>query len=101
MTFEEAGKIICNFINANVGIRNGKHLLFTAIHKALEAIAIQIPQKAIPFKVNVDFIKIRNTMWGRNTTIYICPVCKEFISPSNKHCHHCGKKIDWSDNYAE
>lgn len=97
MTFEEAGKIICNFINANVGIRNGKHLLFTAIHKALEAIAIQIPQKAIPFKVNAAFIKIRNETHYKNKTIFICPVCQQFISLSNKHCHHCGKKIDWSD----
>jgi 6-phosphogluconate dehydrogenase len=63
----------------------------------MEAIKKQIPAKAIPHKVDVEKIKIRGVNWCKNTTIYKCPCCDDFISITNKHCHECGQALDWGD----
>ena len=63
----------------------------------LSALEKQIPKKPTPHKVDVERIKIGNVNWGRNTTIYYCPNCKDFISRNYTYCHKCGQALDWSD----
>ena len=66
------------------------------IAKALEK---QIPKKPTPHIVEPveSPIKIGNMNWGRGTTIYYCPNCKDFISRTYTYCHKCGQALDWSD----
>ena len=63
----------------------------------VSALEKQIPKKPIKYIVPAERIKIRNTYWGKDTTIYKCPHCNNYISITNIHCHECGQALDWSD----
>lgn len=62
-----------------------------------EAAEKQIPKKPQPMKVAVDKLKIGNSNWCKGTTVYRCPVCKNYISKLYKYCFECGQKIDWGE----
>ena len=66
---------------------------------AVKALEKQIPKKPTPHIVEPveSPIKIGNMNWGRGTTIYYCPNCKDFISRTYTYCHKCGQALDWSD----
>lgn len=66
-----------------------------AFETAIYAIEKQIPKKPIPHIVNAEKIKIGNVYWGKGTTIYYCPNCKDFISRMYTYCHKCGQKLLW------
>lgn len=68
-----------------------------AMQVCKSALEKQIPKKPTPHKVDVERIKIGNVNWGRNTTIYYCPNCKDFISRNYTYCHKCGQALDWGD----
>lgn len=63
----------------------------------LNALKKQIPKKPTPHTVEpVEApIKIGNINWGRGTTIYYCPNCKDFISRVYTYCHKCGQALLW------
>ena len=71
-------------------MREGDYLL--AVKSALEK---QIAKKPIPHIVNAEKIKTGNGYWGKGTTIYYCPNCKDFISRMYTHCCKCGQKLLW------
>lgn len=62
----------------------------------MEALEKQVPKKPTPHRVDVEKIKIGNGYWGKGTTIYHCPNCKDFISRIYAYCHKCGQALDWS-----
>ena len=68
----------------------------------VSALEKQIPKKPTPHIVEpVEApVKIGNMNWGRGTTIYYCPNCKDFISRTYTYCHKCGQALDWSDQNA-
>ena len=70
-----------------------------AVEKIEELSGKQIPKKPTPHIVEPveSPIKIGNMNWGRGTTIYYCPNCKDFISRTYTYCHKCGQALDWSD----
>ena len=97
MTKEQAKKIrsiFCNKIPQEELYTQQTEELATEFDNAIEK---QIPKKPTPHIVDVEKIKIGNANWCKNTTIYKCPDCNEFISRLYDFCYKCGKKIDWSD----
>ena len=59
----------------------------------------QIPKKPTPHIVQpVEApIKIGCGRWGKGTTVYECPNCKEWVSKIYKHCPNCGQALDCRD----
>ncbi len=66
-------------------------------YEEVTALEKQIPKRPQPMKVAVDRLKLGNTNWCKGTTVYRCPVCKNYISKLHKYCFKCGQKIDWSE----
>ena len=61
------------------------------------AIEKQIPKKATPHIVDVEKLKIGNANWCKNTTVYKCPCCNNFVSRLYEFCFKCEQALDWSD----
>lgn len=70
---------------------------FEWLEKAKEALKTQIPQRAIPQTVKTDCVSIGRVNWCKGTTVYECPNCGTFISPTYDFCYKCGQALDWSD----
>ena len=90
MTYEEVKKIRNNGQVEHPNIRELQELIDIAIEK-------QIPKKPQTMKVAVDKLKIGSANWCKGTTVYRCPVCKNYISKLYKYCFECGQKIDWGE----
>ena len=63
----------------------------------VEALEKQMPKKPTPHIVDVAKLKIGNANWHKNTTVYKCPCCNNFISRLYEFCFKCGQALDWSD----
>ena len=70
---------------------------------AISALEKQIPKKPTPHIVQpVEApIKIGCGRWGKGTTVYECPNCKEWVSKIYKHCHNCGQALDFNSNGSD
>ena len=70
---------------------------------AISALEKQIPKKPTPHIVQpVEApIKIGCGRWGKGTTVYECPNCKEWVSKSYKHCPNCGQALDFNINGSD
>jgi hypothetical protein len=73
---------------------HGNYELDTPLEEALKK---QMPKEATPHIVTLDKIKIGNVNWKKNTTVYKCPNCNDYISKVYRYCYKCGQKIKWSD----
>ena len=59
---------------------------YKANEMAIQALEKQIPKKPI-YIANLGY-----------AALWLCPVCERRIVRSDlKYCHHCGQKLDWSD----
>lgn len=67
------------------------------LEKAKEAVEKRVPQRAIPQTVKTDCVSIGRVNWRKGTTVYECPNCGTFISPTYDFCYKCGQALDWSD----
>ena len=88
MTFEDAKRIRQNPTAEDCDNKELARLIDIAIEN-------QIPKKPTPHIVNAEKIKMGNGYWGKGTTIYYCPNCKDFISRMYTYCHKCGQKLLW------
>lgn len=70
---------------------------------AISSIEKQIPKKPTPHIVQpVEApIKIGCGRWGKGTTVYECPNCKEWVSKIYKHCSNCGQALDFNSNGSD
>nr|DAP11650.1 MAG TPA: 50S ribosomal subunit [Caudoviricetes sp.] len=70
---------------------------------AISALEKQIPKKPTPHIVQPieEPIKIGCGRWGKGTTVYECPNCKEWVSKSYKYCHNCGQALDFNSNGSD
>ena len=74
-----------------------------AFETAISALEKQIPKKPIPHIVQTVEapIKIGCGRWGKGTTVYECPNCKECVSKIYKHCPNCGQALDFNSNGSD
>ena len=96
MTIQEAiGQLKCNVEGDYINLDD-----LEAFNLAIPALEKQIPKKPTPHIVEpVEApIKIGNMNWGRGTTIYYCPNCKDFISRTCAYCRKCGQALDWGED---
>ncbi len=68
-----------------------------AFEVAIEALEKQIFRRAIPLTVKTDYASIGRAIWRKGTTVYECPRCSTFISPTYDFCFKCGQALDWSE----
>ena len=64
---------------------------------AIEALEKQIFRRAIPLTVKTDCASIGRAIWRKGTTVYECPRCSTFISPTYDFCFKCGQALDWGE----
>ena len=64
---------------------------------AIKALKKQIFRRAIPLTVKTDCASIGRAIWRKGTTVYECPRCSTFISPTYDFCFKCGQALDWSE----
>lgn len=94
MTNEEAIEIL-QMVKTETFYRYPK--MNQALNLAISALEKQIPKKPTPHIVQpVEApIKIGCGHWGKGTTVYECPNCKEWVSKIYKHCPNCGQALEW------
>lgn len=54
-----------------------------------------VPRAPVVLLVGKEPIKVGNTLWGRNTTVYKCPKCGKFVLRYGNYCYECGQALDW------
>ena len=70
---------------------------------AISALEKQIPKKPTPHIVQPVEAPIKTGCgrWGKGTTVYECPNCKEWVSKIYKHCPNCGQALDFNSNESD
>ena len=64
---------------------------------AILALEKQVPKKPITQKAK-ERTKVRfHVYFGKGTTLYNCPSCGKFLTPSMNYCDGCGQRMDWGD----
>lgn len=67
---------------------------------AVKALEKRIPRRAVPRIVKTDCVSIGRANWCKGTTVYECPNCSTFISPTYDFCYKCGQAVDWKKEAA-
>ena len=102
MTNEERNQVAIDVMNFyKEKLRNGIYGEFVGnFDTAISALEKQIPKKPTLHIVQpVEApIKIGCGRWGKGTTVYECPNCKEWVSKTYKYCPDCGQALKWRDS---
>ena len=65
-------------------VPDGEQSIAINLNALIEAIAEQKPVKP-------------DIEGGGSSWFYVCGECHGSVNPYDKHCRHCGREIDWSD----
>lgn len=68
-----------------------------AFENAIESLEKQISKKPTPQVVKGGKRLIGNGWWCKGTTVYKCPCCNSWITPTYKYCINCGQALERSD----
>lgn len=81
-------------VNASLGLVGAQN---ETAEIAVSAIKKQVPMKPETFIAQERTEVRHHVFFGPGTTLYTCPVCGSFTTPTQMHCSECGQKFDWSE----